>query len=225
MTQYDRPYSIGIPIYEGVDLMDVAAPFEIFNWMGHYWSLDPVAPRHVKVQLVAASMATLKTRDGLILTPDATYNAFGGSKHLDLLWVPGGEPKDLSRMMKDSAYLGFLQEQSPAAEWVTSVCEGALLLASAGLLDGYRATTHWAFIACLKSYPEITVADGFPRFVVDGNRVTGGGISSGLDEAFELAARISSYAIARRVQEVTQYFPKPPFRGDIPQPGKCPLDL
>src|SRR6185503_2278970 len=104
-----------------------------------------------------------------------------------------------------------------------SVCEGALLLASAGLLDGYQATTHWAFIACLKSYSRITVVDGFPRFVIDGNRVTGGGISSGIDEAFELAARISSYAIAKQVQAVTQYFPKPPFSGDMLQPGKCPL--
>ncbi len=100
-----------------------------------------------------------------------------------------------------------------------------MLLASAGLLDGYEATTHWAFIPCLKKFPKISVAEGYPRFVVDRNRVTGGGISSGLDEALELVARISSYEIAEQVQLVTQYFPRPPINGRITNSNtKCPLD-
>ena len=217
-----KPFSIGIPIYKGVDLMDVAAPFEIFNWMGYYWHLeDP--ERSVTVQLIASELCTLKTRDGFTLTADATYGDFDPPNNLDLLWVPGGDLTDLARMMKDDAYKGFLNDQAKAAQWVTSVCEGALILASAGLLKGYEATTHWAFVNCLKSFEGITVADGYPRFIVDRNRVTGGGISSGLDEALELAARISSYAIAKQVQTVTQYFPRPPFRGDLPARVPCPL--
>ena len=219
-----KPFSIGIPIYKGVDLMDVAAPFEIFNWMGYYWHLeDP--ERTVTVQLIASELCTLKTRDGFTLTADATYGDFDPPNNLDLLWVPGGDIGDLARMMKDDAYKGFLNDQAKAAQWVTSVCEGALLLASAGLLKGYEATTHWAFVNCLKTFEGITVADGYPRFIVDRNRVTGGGISSGLDEAFELAARISSYAIAKQVQNVTQYFPRPPFSGDLPARVPCPMNL
>ncbi|HJQ23617.1 MAG TPA: DJ-1/PfpI family protein [Blastocatellia bacterium] len=222
MPEENNVYRIGIPIYNGVDLMDVAAPYEIFNWMGTYWEQDPVAPRSVKVELLAASCRTVRTRDGMILTPDATFNEV--EDYLDLLWVPGGGPDQLSVMMKDPVYLGFLKRQAEGAGYVTSVCEGALLLASAGLLDGYEATTHWAFIPCLKSFCEVKVADGYPRFVVDRNRVTGGGISSGIDESLELVARISSYEIAKQVQLVTQYFPRPPFTGDIPGADTCPLD-
>jgi transcriptional regulator GlxA family with amidase domain len=224
MTAEAKPFSIGIPIYAGVDLMDVAAPFEIFNWMGYYWQQDPYAPGSVQVQLFAADGCTLKTRDGLTLTPDATFDDCDESNQLDLLWVPGGSPDSLNRMMKDLTYLGFLKTQSKGARYVTSVCEGALLLASAGLLDGYQATTHWAFIPCLKSFKAVTVVDGHPRYVIDRNRVTGGGISSGIDEALDLVARISSYEVALRVQAVTQYFPRPPFNGDIPAAGPCPLD-
>jgi len=223
MPENDSAFHIGIPIYNGVDLMDVAAPYEIFNWMGYYWSQAPVAPRSVKVELIAATCDTLKTRDGMTLTPDTTFDAV--EPYLDLLWVPGGSPDALTAMMNDSIYLGFLQRQADGAGYVTSVCEGALLLASAGLLDGYEATTHWAFIPCLKSFCEIKVADGHPRFVVDRNRVTGGGISSGIDEALELVARVSSYEIAKQVQLVTQYFPRPPFTGDIPGSDTCPLNM
>lgn len=73
------------------------------------------------------------------------------------------------------------------ARFVTSVCEGALLLAAAGLLDGYEATTHWAFIPCLKEFPTVKVVEGNPRFVVDRNRVTGGGISSGLENFWSIS--------------------------------------
>lgn len=127
--------------------------------------------------------------------------------------------------MNDKVYLDFIKQQSEKAVYVTSVCEGALILASAGLLDGYEATTHWAFVPCLKKFCKVKVADGYPRFVVDRNRITGGGISSGLDEALELIARASSYEIARQVQLVTQYFPQPPINGSIPdQNNSCPLD-
>lgn len=221
MPEKLKPFYIAIPIYEGVDVMDVAAPYEMFNWMGFYWKA-----KSVTVELVAATSKVLKTRDGLKLTPDATFRDYHKSKRqADLLWVPGGDPTRLQEMMSDSTYLDFLRLQSKAASWVTSVCEGALLLASAGLLDGYKATTHWGFIQCLKSFRRVDVADGYPRYVVDRNRVTGGGISSGLDEALELIARVSSYEIAKNVQLMTQYFPRPPFEGEIPGSAKCPIKI
>jgi transcriptional regulator GlxA family with amidase domain len=221
MSQEPPAFNVAIPIYEGVDLMDVAAPCEMFNWMGSYWK-----ERAVKVELVEAAGRTVKTRDGLKLTPDKSFDDYQ-RHHLQaqLLWVPGGDPQRLQETMRDSRYLDFLRAQSAAVSYVTSVCEGALLLASAGLLDGYSATTHWAFIPCLKAFPKIKVADGYPRYVVDRNRVTGGGISSGLDEALELIARVSSYDIAKKVQLMTQYFPKPPFSGDIPGTDECPIKM
>jgi transcriptional regulator GlxA family with amidase domain len=221
MTQELPAFNIAIPIYEGVDLMDVAAPCEMFNWMGFYWK-----ERSVVVELVESAGRVVKTRDGLKLTPDKSFDDYHRQRlQAQLLWVPGGDPKALQGMMSDARYLNFLRRQSEAAAYVTSVCEGALLLASAGLLDGYSATTHWSFIPCLKAFPRIKVAAGHPRYVVDRNRVTGGGISSGLDEALELVARVSGYEIAKQVQLMTQYFPKPPFDGDIPDADKCSLKI
>lgn len=213
------PFNIGIPIYDKVDLLDVAAPVEMFSWMKFYWDQDPNETRTVNVQLIAASMKPLKTRDGLTLTPDITFDE---KYQLDLLWVPGGDPETLSETMRDESYIGFLKRQSERAKYVTSVCEGALLLASAGLLDGYEATTHWAFIPCLKAFCEIKVADGYPRYVVDRNRVTGGGISSGLDEALKLIAIISGEEIAKKVRLTTQYFPEQ-YQEDIPGSKDCPM--
>ncbi len=214
-----RDFAIAIPIYPHVDLLDVAAPYEMFNWINAY--SDALA---VSVTLVAGQSGTVATRDGFKLTPDTTFAACQG-RQFDLLWVPGGDPQGLEATMHDPDYLGFLRQQSAGAGWVTSVCEGAVLLASAGLLDGYTATTHWAFIPCLAAYPQIRVAPGNPRFVVDRNRVTGGGISSGLDEALELVARIAGYDVAVHVQRVTQYFPDPPIRGSIPVATVCPVKV
>ena len=87
------------------------------------------------------------------------------------------------------------------SRYVCSVCEGALLLAAANQLDGYTVTTHWAFIPYLmEHHPEVKIADGHPRFVLDRNRLTGGGISSGLDEALKLIELLTDTATARRVQ-------------------------
>ena len=96
-----------------------------------------------------------------------------------------------------------------------------MLLAQAGLLDGHNATTHWAFVACLQSFPKITVDTNNERFVVSGNRLTGGGISSGLDEALKLISLLFDDEAAKDVQVATQYFPKPPVMGAIPPTPAC----
>src|SRR5205814_2749101 len=207
---------IGIPIYEKVDLLDVAAPYEIFSLIKEFdKKLKPT------VYLIAAKPGIIKTRDGLIMTP---HKIFSEVPKLDVLWVPGGDPAALKQMMNDPTYLNFLITRSQKAQFGTSVCEGALLLAQAGLLDGFNATTHWAFIPCLKKFPAIKVVEGYPRFVVDRNRVTGGGISSGLDEALKLVELLSSSAVAQQIQQRTQYYPCPPVTSTIPETQACPLD-
>ena len=119
------------------------------------------------------------------------------------------------------AYRDFLVRVSKTARFVCSVCEGALLLAAVGLLDGHEATTHWRFVPCLRKFPKVKVVDGNPRFVIDRNRITGGGISSGLDEALKLVELLAGPVEAQNVQLTTQYFPDPPVTGAIPPVAEC----
>ena len=141
-----------------------------------------------------------------------------------MLWVPGGAPDALKRELAQGTYIKYLKQQS-GATWICSVCEGAILLAASGLLDNHLVTTHWAFIPCLAKY-KVKVAQGFPRFVRDGNRLTGGGISSGLDEAFKLVELLTNYETAQGVQQTTQYYPCPPVAStiELTPEDKCPLD-
>lgn len=205
---------VGIPVYQGVDLLDVTAPHEVLKWLE-----DENA---VEVRLVATSLdVPIETRDGFRFLPTHRFQDIDA---LDVLWIPGGNPEMLAPMMKGttaSEYLDFLRGVGSNATWVCSVCEGALLLAAAGLLDGYEATTHWAFIPCLQQFDRIRVVDGFPRFHQDRNRLTGGGISSALDEALYLVRLLRGDEAARDVQRTLQYYPEPPFESDLVVPPKC----
>ena len=187
-------FVIAIPVYERVDLVDIASPYEIFGWMAENWK-----QKNVLIYIVAENQGPVKTRDGFQFIPHKTFDAV---PHVDLLWVPGGDPSALVEQMKNANYVKFIQSRSQSADYVTSVCEGALIAANAGLLDGYEVTTHWAFIECLKKYP-VTVVEGYPRYWHDRNRVTGGGISSALDEAFYLVKVIAGDEIAEKVPPVS----------------------
>jgi len=170
-------------------------------------------------------MGPQKFRDAFSFQVDKTFKQ-AGNKY-DALWVPGGDPPMLSKLINaNGAYLNFLRDQAKNARYVCSVCEGAMLLAGAGLLDGYKATTHWYFIPCFEKYfKNVTVAEGYPRFWLDRNRLTGGGISSGLDEALKLIMLLTDEQTAIDVQQNTQYYPKPPVSSDIPSDAKCILEL
>jgi transcriptional regulator GlxA family with amidase domain len=123
-------------------------------------------------------------------------------------------------MMSDPAsnYLAYLRQVAAGAKWVCSMCEGALLLAQAGLLDAHKATTHWALINCLRGFPAIDVDKTHQRFMESGKRLTGGGISSDHDEASKLITLLFDDKTAVNVQISTQYFPKPPVNWSIPAP-------
>lgn len=138
---------------------------------------------------------------------------------LDLIFVPGALKPELPLLMGDSVrnpYLNFLRNVSAEATHVTAVCTGALLLAAAGLLDGYCATTHWAYKSVLKQFLAVDVAEGYPRYVIDANRVTGGGISSGIDEALAIVAILRGEAAAKSIQLTIQYAPNPPYHDGDP---------
>lgn len=201
---------IGIPVYPDVDLLDVTGPHEIFKWMDG-----------VTVELIAD-----KDDGGSITTRDQftfqTTHTFETASKLDVLWVPGGAPSALNRQLANTNYMNFLKAQANA-RYVCSVCEGGILLAGSGLADGYLMTTHWAFLPCLAKFPKVKVAQGFPRFVLDRNRLTGGGISSGLDEAFKLVELLAGYETAQSIQRTTQYYPCPPVASELKPATSCPL--
>lgn len=201
-----------VPVYQDFDLLDLCGPSEMFSWAGY--TVDLVA--EVPGQVAANNGFVFEVPAGLPAQPQP----------YDALWVPGGSPDQLDRIIHDpqQRYLGFISRQAAQSTWVCSVCEGALLAAAARLLDGYTATTHWAFIPYLmQNYPDVTVADGHPRFVIDRNRLTGGGISSGLDEALKLIELMSGTAAAQGVQQTTQYYPDPPVSSLIPNVIKSPM--
>jgi transcriptional regulator GlxA family with amidase domain len=184
----------------------------MFHWAGRSNELETV--------LVSSDGGGVTSMNGVRFEPHAS---FAQTPLLDVLWVPGGSPDALAMIMKNpnSPYLQYLRQIAASAKWVCSVCEGALLLARAGLLDGHAATTHWAFVECLQSFPAIKVDTTHQRFVVSGNRRTGGGISSGLDEALELISLLFGEDSAKDVQVSTQYFPRPPVMGVIPPTPSC----
>jgi cyclohexyl-isocyanide hydratase len=207
--------TIGIPVYDGVDLLDVTGPFEMFAWAG--FEIDLLVPQ-----------PGLKTsgRRGFAFS---VSRRFAEARAYDAIWVPGGEPDALAGIINDPArtYLDFLATQATSVPMMCSVCNGAMLLAAAGLLDGYQATTHWEFLSCFpQRFPKVIVAPGQPRFVHDRNRLTGGGVSSGLDAALKLIELLGGTALAQQVQQNTQYYPDPPVRSDIPPaPAQCPIPM
>ncbi|HUB48869.1 MAG TPA: DJ-1/PfpI family protein [Acetobacteraceae bacterium] len=215
------PMRIVIPVYDQVDMLDVCGPSEMFSWPT--CPGPPETPKF-KVDLVAEKPGEVMFNSGFIFKVSAGLDSVAPA---DALWVPGGDPDSLKRIIAEgdkSPYLRFLKRQAAQSKWICSVCEGALLLAAAGLLDGYLVTTHWAFIPYLMAYhPAVRVADGHPRFVIDRDRLTGGGISSGLDEALKLIELLAGRETAISVQQTTQYYPDPPVTSAIPHVIATPM--
>lgn len=144
--------------------------------------------------------------------------SFTDAPMLDLLLVPGG-PGQLS-LMKHTLLMDYIRTCTQTAEWVCSVCTGALLLAQAGVLRGRRATTHWLAREALRTFGVEVITE---RYVIDGKFATSAGVSAGIDLALELAARLAGADVARTIQLQLEYDPAPPF--DAGAPEKAPADL
>lgn len=189
---------IGVIVFEGMTSLDALGPFEIL-------ARTPDSTCH----LVWKNRQPLRGDTGLIVTPTMSFE---DAPQFDVLVVPGGPGQN--DLMDDQELLAFLRRQATAAKWITSVCTGSLLLAAAGLLTGYRATCHWLSLEFLQMFPVEVASD---RVVVDRNRVTGGGVTSGLDFAFVLLDLLRGEDAARKMQLMLEYDPAPPFHSGHPR--------
>lgn len=189
---------IGLLLFPQVQQLDLTAPYEVFA------TLPGTA-----VRLVAKRLGPVRSVTGLWLSPDVD---FAGCPALDVLCVPGGI--GVNALLEDAETLAFIQRQAAGARFVTSVCTGALALGAAGLLRGRRATTHWAAHDLLAGFGAIPVRG---RVVRDGNLLTGGGVTAGIDFALALAAELQGQAAAEAVQLQLEYAPAPPFDAGSPE--------
>ncbi|MEI9852725.1 MAG: DJ-1/PfpI family protein [Sphingomonas sp.] len=188
---------IAFLLYPGVTQLDLTGPAQVLARLGN-----------AKIDLVARSLEPVPTDAQFALLPTAT---FADVARTDILCVPGGFGTVAA--MEDAETLAWLRQVGEGAEWVTSVCTGSLLLAAAGLLDGHRAACHWASRDQLAFFGVEPVAE---RIVFDRNRVTGGGVTAGIDFALALTAAIRGEEHARFVQLALEYDPAPPFDGGSP---------
>ena len=195
---------IGILVFPKVQQLDLTGPYEVF-----------AALPDARVHLIWKDLAPLGSATGLVLQPTMTY---ADCPQLDVLCVPGGA--GINPLLHDEETLEFLRRQAPAARYVTSVCTGALVLGAAGLIRGKRATTHWAAHDLLARYGAIPTEG---RVVRDGNLLTGGGVTAGIDFALTLAAELSGAPTAMSVQLFLEYAPEPPFSAG--RPDTAPPDV
>ena len=183
---------IGMLIFRDMTQLDFTGPYEVF-----------VQIPGCEVKVIATSLQPVAAKGGLRFIPDTTT---GDAPQLDLIFVPGGP--GVGALMQDREVLEFLRHQAERARYVTSVCTGALVLGAAGLLKGYRATTHWLSLELLPIFGAIPAPD---RVVIDRNRITGGGVTSGIDFALVIAGEIAGADTAKEIQLLIEYNPAPPF--------------
>ena len=188
---------IAFLLFPNVTQLDLTGPAQVLSRL-------PDA----RIELVAKGLDPVPTDAGFPLLPSATFET---ASQPDILCVPGGF--GVTDAMEDGATLAWLRKAAADAQWVTSVCTGALVLGAAGLLDGYRATTHWASHDYLASFGAIPVKQ---RVVFDRNRVTGGGVTAGIDFGLALVAAVQGDDYARFVQLSLEYDPAPPFDSGSP---------
>ena len=197
MSAPSAPLQIGLVLFPKVTQLDFTGPLQVFSSV-------PGA----KVHLIWKRIEPVPSDSVMVLTPTIT---FADCPQLDVICVPGGSGTD--DMVNDEEMLDFLRQQAVGAKYVTSVCTGSLVLGAAGLLQGYRAATHWAamdFLAAFGATPTKT------RVCVDRNRVTGGGVTAGIDFALTLVSIMVDRPTAEAIQLRLEYNPAPPFNSGSP---------
>lgn len=188
---------IGLLVFPRVQQLDLTGPYEVF-----------ASTPGVTVHLIWKDLEALHASTGLQLRPTQT---FANCPPLDVLCIPGGQGID--PLLEDQQTLAFIRKQARTVKYLTSVCTGALVLGAAGLLKGKRATTHWASHELLESFGAIAVHE---RVVRDGNLMTGGGVTAGIDFALTLVCELFGEVQAQSVQLQLEYAPAPPFNAGHP---------
>jgi len=197
-------FQIGMLIFDGMTALDFAAPLDVFARM-------PGA----RVHILSKTSNPVKTDLGFLEVPTM---AMAEAPKLDLLFIGGGP--GVNALMEDDEVLHFFASRAAEARWVTSVCTGALVLGAAGLLRGYKATTHWAAMEVL---PVLGAEPVVERVVIDRNRITAGGVTAGLDFGLVVTAQMHGDGLAQAMQLAMEYDPHPAF--DVGSPRTAPAAL
>ena len=192
------PLQIGIVVFPKVTQLDFTGPLQVFS------SLPDAS-----VHLIWKRIEPVASDTVLTVLPTAS---FADCPPLDVICVPGGAGTD--DMVVDEEMLDFLRAQAKTAKYVTSVCTGSLVLGAAGLLRGYKAATHWTAMEYLEPYGAIPTKT---RVCVDRNRVTGGGVTAGIDFALKLVSILVDQPTAEAIQLRLEYNPAPPFNSGSPE--------
>ena len=201
-----KPEEIAMLIYPGMTALDLIGPQQVFGYvMG------------CKVHLVSKTTEAVTSDTGVSIMPTKTFASCPNP--VDILFVPGGGIGTIN-LMKDEPTLAFLAERAKNAKWVTSVCSGSLVLAAAGLLRGYKATSHWSVRDVLADFGAEPVHQ---RVVEDRNRITSGGITAGIDFGLRIASRLRGEEYAQALELTLEYDPQPPFHTGTPE--TAPADV
>jgi transcriptional regulator GlxA family with amidase domain len=190
--------TVAILLFEGVEELDAVGPYEVLA----AWTRLRPDDGWRTITAGVAGAGPIRGAKGLVMAPDV---ALADAGPIDLLVYPGGQGTRV--LMEDGSHLEWLRG---AAELTTSVCTGSLVLASAGLLRGRPATTHWGSLHTLAEIDPTIEVRPDDRYVDDGNIVTASGVSAGIDMALHLVARLAGTERAREVRRYIQYDPKPP---------------
>ncbi|MEK4747650.1 DJ-1/PfpI family protein [Niallia sp. FSL W8-0177] len=189
-------WKIGIFLFNDVEVLDFAGPFEVFSVTAREDGSKPFI-----VQTISETGQMIRTRNGLKVYPDYSFQTM---PKFDLLIIPGGLGAR-EREVHNKTVINWIKEQMGEVQWMASVCTGALLLAEAGLLDGLNATTHWASLTRLKEeYPQVNVVKKV-KFVDEGRIITSGGISAGINMSFHLVKRLAGVKIAKETAKRMEY--------------------
>jgi len=196
---------IAILIFQKLTALDAIGPYEVLSRVPG-----------MELTFVAPDAGELRTDTGRLgITADASIDDLTDP---DVLVVPGG--KGNRPLLTDERVLAWVRAAHETTQWTTSVCTGSLVLGAAGVLEGKRATSHWAYREALRDYGAEPVAE---RVVEDGKIMTAAGVSAGIDMALTLAARLTHEEVAKAIQLGIEYDPAPPF--DSGSPEKASKDL
>jgi cyclohexyl-isocyanide hydratase len=194
----------GLLVFPRITQLDMTGPLQFFSSLPN-----------AEVHLIWKNLDPVASDTVLTIAPTTT---FADCPQLDVLCVPGGYGVD--DLLADDDVLAFLRQQAEGARFVTSVCTGSLLLGAAGLLDGFRAATHWTATEAL---PKLGATISHQRVCIDRNRITGGGVTAGIDLALTVIAGLVDRDAAEAIQLRLEYNPAPPFNAG--SPDSAPADL